>query len=321
MAKSFNLTERQVLILKTVTDETASERMSAARVAKKIGYSVTTVGREIAILEDLGILEYTHQRYSLTEDFKNEKFYSDTTKNNLALVAAIKGLLVQYKDTPLYDKVEKLIYQLEPVVVAGSGILNSRITVAPQMKFIVNNQNWNKVFKAIQNNQKLCFNYDAPKKNSKAKRIIYPYQMLLDDGSVYVFGHSEYQNLDLLYLLNSMKNIVVMDETFSLPEDFDFASRCGGGRLGAFRGWKVENFKIEFYGYGRTWIKNHDIAEDQTIIEDSDKEDKTVVTFSSSQRNKILNQILGFGRNACPLAPETLVTDWKNEIRAISRML
>ena len=155
MAKSFNLTERQVLILKTVTDETASERMSAARVAKKIGYSVTTVGREIAILEDLGILEYTHQRYSLTEDFKNEKFYSDTTKNNLALVAAIKGLLVQYKDTPLYDKVEKLIYQLEPVVVAGSGILNSRITVAPQMKFIVNNQNWNKVFKAIQNNQKL----------------------------------------------------------------------------------------------------------------------------------------------------------------------
>ena len=45
----------------------------------------------------------------LTEDIKNEKFYSDTTKNNLALVAAIKGLLVQYKDTPLYDKVEKCI--------------------------------------------------------------------------------------------------------------------------------------------------------------------------------------------------------------------
>lgn len=55
MAKSFNLTERQVLILKTVTDETASERMSAARVAKKIGYSVTTVGREMSYNQKLWI--------------------------------------------------------------------------------------------------------------------------------------------------------------------------------------------------------------------------------------------------------------------------
>ena len=45
-----------------------------------------------------------------------EMIYSNETMKNIALVASVKGLLQQYKNTPLYDSVTKLIYFLEPKV-------------------------------------------------------------------------------------------------------------------------------------------------------------------------------------------------------------
>ena len=100
-----------------------------------------------------------------------------------------------------------------------------------------------------------------------------------------------------------------------LPEDYDINNYSGGGRLGAYKGDKIENYKIRFTGYAKDWMKDHKLADNQTFKED---EESTTVSFSSSQFDKVLELILSWGRQAEPLAPARLVKRWKEEVLAMA---
>ena len=269
-----------------------------------------TILRDMKTLKDLDLIETKHQQYCIKPQV--EQIYSKETMQNLAIVASVKGLLQQYKNTPLFESIQHLIYFLEPKVAKNDELFSSsRITVPPQIEYNVNIDNWDKIFRAIQLNHKITFRYIGPYTDNKSVRKVLPYQLLLDDGTVYLFAHSEYHNVDILYTLNRMADITVTDETFKLSKDFDFASRCGGGRLGAFVGDKVQKYKIEFFGYARTWIKEHKWADDQKIKE---TEKSTIISFSSTQWHKIFQLVLQWGAQARPLAPAKLVKDWKQEV-------
>ena len=249
----------------------------------------------------------------------DDAFYSETTKKNIALVASLRGLLQQYKNTPLYESVTKLIYFLQPEVAKNDALLSSgRVIVSPQMEYDVNIKNWDRVFDAIQNNHKIKFRYTKPYTNNEAIRTVCPYQLILDNGTVYLFAYSDYADTTLLYDLNYLEDIVVTNEEFELPDDYDINNYSGGGRLGAFKSEKIEEFKIRFTGYAKDWIKEHKWADDQTF---EDNNDSTTITFSSSQFEKVLELILSWGRQAEPLAPDRLVTRWKEEILAMAEMV
>ena len=280
-----------------------------------------TIIRSMNKLKAMDLIEEKQVHGSYVIKKEAEQIYSKKTMENLALVASLKGLLQQYKGTPLFESVTKLIYFLEPKIAKEDSLLSSsRVTVPPQIEFNINLKNWTKVYEAIQKNHKIKFRYNAPYSNKEVERIIWPYQLLLDNttGTVYVFAHSEYNDVDILYTLNRMENIVVTEETFILPVDFDFANRCGGGKLGAFKGDSVEQYKIRFTEYAKFWIKEHKWADDQTFEED---DESVTITFSSSQYNKIFEMILGWGTMAEPLAPECLRTAWKKEIIALYEMI
>lgn len=281
---------------------------------KHFGVSNITVLRAIRKLKDLDLIEERQVKGSYAIKEKIGQIYSSETRRNIALVASMKGLLQQYRGTPLFESVQKLIYFLEPKVAKEDSLLSSsRIAVPPQMEYSINIGNWDKVYKAIHENRKIRFRYTSPYANTDAVRTICPYQLLLDNaaGTVYLFAHSDYHDVDNLYTLNRMADIVVTDETFVLPKDFDFSSRCAGGRLGAFKGHKAERYKIRFTGYAKFWIKEHKWADDQQFKED---EESTTITFSSNQFDRIFEMTLGWGAMAEPLTPKRLVKRWKDEI-------
>lgn len=274
-----------------------------------------TILRAMDKLKAMDLIEkkQVHGSYVIKKEV--EQIYSNETLKNISIVASVKGLLQQYKNTPLYDSITKLIYFLEPKVAKDDAVLSSsRVTVPPQMEYSINIRNWDKLTEALQKNRIITFRYKKNYTNTEAVRTVWPYQLLLDDGSVYLFAHSEYVEMDLLYDINFMEDIKVTADTFELPEDFDFNSRCGGGRLGAFKGNKVEKYKIKFTGYAKDWIKQHKWADDQEFKE---TEDATVISFSSTQFDKVYELILSWGTQAEPLAPKKLVERWKEEITAM----
>ncbi len=275
-----------------------------------------TILRAVKTLKDMDLLEekQVNGSYAIKKGF-DDFFYSEETRKNIALVASLKGLLQQYKNTPLFESVTKLIYFLEPTVAKNDVVLSSsRVIVSPQMEYDINVRNWDKVYEVLQKNCKIKFRYTKPYTNTEATRVVCPYQLVLDNGSVYLFAYSEYADLVLLYDLNYMAEIVVTQENFKLPKNYDVNNYCGGGRLGAYKGNKIEQYKIRFCGYAKDWIKEHKWADDQSFTED---DEFTTITFSSSQYDKVLELILSWGSQAEPLAPKRLVSQWKKEVLAM----
>ena len=307
----------EILQILRDASETSEVKYNSKYFAKHFKTSEPTIFRLTDKLRGMNLLKekLVNGSYAINPDFE-EFFYSEETKKNIALVASLRGLLQQYKGTPLFDSVTKLIYFLLPAVAKKDAVLSSgRVVVSPQMEFDINVRNWDRVYQAIQKNQKVRFRYTKSYTNQEIQRVICPYQLILENGSVYVWAYSDWVDDIFMYDLNFMADVVVLNEKFDLPENFDINNYSGGGRLGAFAGDKVEKFKIRFTGYAKEWIKNHKWADDQTFIED---EESTTITFSSSQFEKVFESMLSWGRQAEPLAPARLVKRWKEEILAMA---
>ena len=308
-------------ILREEAPDNVDVKYNSEYFEKRFKVSNITILRAIKKLKLNNLIKekQSHGSYVIEEKYY-EDFYSqscsDEIKKNIALIASLGGVLQQYKNTPLYDSVTDLIYFLQPEIAKSDKIFSSgRVIVSPQMEYDINTKNWERVYEALQKNHKLKFRYTKPYTNNEAPRIVWPYQLVLDNGSVYLFAYSEYADEILLYDLNYMADIVVLPDEFELPEDFDINNYSGGGRLGAYKGKKVENYKIRFTGYAKLWMKDHKLADDQTYKEE---EDATVISFSSNQFDKILELILSWGRQAEPLSPARLVKRWKEEVLAMA---
>ncbi len=316
------LDERCYEILRILRDvnENTQVKYNSKYFAKHFKVSEPTIFRLIEKLRGMGVLEdkQVNGSYAIKSSFE-DLYYSEETKKNIALVASLRGLLQQYKGTPLFDSVTKLIYFLQPAVAKNDAVLSSgRVIVSPQMDFNIDVRNWDRVYRALNANQKSRFRYTKSYTNKAKQRIVCPYQLILENGSVYLWAYSEYAEIALMYDLNFMTDIVMLNETFKLPKDFDINNYSGGGRLGAFAGDNIEKFKIRFTGYAKEWIKNHKWADDQTFVED---EESTTISFSSSQFEKVLEAMLSWGSQAQPLSPARLVKRWKEEIKAMSEMI
>lgn len=316
---TFQLDERGYEMLRILRDAPSHPEVkyNSKYFAGYFKVSEPTIFRLVQNLRENDILEekQVHGSYVIKSGFE-DSYYSEETKRNLALVASLKGLLQQYKGTPLFESVTKLIYFLQPEVAKNDDMLSSgRVVVSPQMEYDIDVKNWDRVYAALQKNHKIQFRYLKSYTNNEAERIVWPFQLVLDNGSVYLFAYSEYADAVLLYDLNYMADVAVLDEEFELPEKYDINDYSGGGRLGAFVGDNIERFEIRFSGYAKEWMKKHKLAADQVYKEE---EDSAVVSFSSSQYERVLELILSWGCQAEPVSPASLVERWKDAVMAMA---
>ncbi len=315
---------RILIILKEEAHLHPEIKYNAEYFAKQFDVAAITVRRSIRKLKQNNLIEErpVDGTYVIKEGFNNQlllEHASNEIKKQVALIASLGGILKQYKNTPLYESVKNLLYFLQPEIVKGDDVFASgRVIVSPQMEYNINTRNWEKVYEAMQKNNKIKFRYTKPYSDTESQRIVWPFQLILENGSVYLFAYSEWNDIALLYDLNYMAEVVILRDTFNLPENYDISNYSGGGRLGAYAGDTIEQYKIRFTDYAKEWMKNHKLADDQTYTED---EDSTTISFTSSQFDKVLQLILRWGRQAEPLAPARLVERWKDEVLAMAELV
>ena len=95
-----------------------------------------------------------------------------------------------------------------------------------------------------------------------------------------------------------------------MQEDFDFSSRCGGGKFGVFMSDDSVDFVIDLYNDAREIVKERLLADNQKVT-GFEEEEKTRVEFSSTQTLKVIEWVLSQGSHAIPVSPDWFVDDWK----------
>ncbi|MBQ2553334.1 MAG: WYL domain-containing protein [Treponema sp.] len=293
---------------------------NVGELAKRLEVSIPTINRDVDFLKNRfnAPIEYDAKKrgYYYSEDF--DMPLNSFSPEDLQTLFCAKMLLSSYEGTPVYDNAKKLIDFLTDSRNIGNSNFLNRIALPPTPKIIIDEKIWSEIVKAMQENFVIEFDYNGRWNPESSHRRVHPYQILLDDGVCFVFGFSEERDDERLFALNRIKKLTVTEEHFELPEDFDFSSRCGGGKFGAFMTDDKEKFTIDFFDESRQFVKDCVWADNQKIS-DFDDENRTRISFDSTQSLKILEWVLSQGRNARPVSPEWFVQNWKDEIKAMGK--
>ena len=293
---------------KQVTAKTLSDKDSGIGIsfatAKNALYELSAVRNEI---------KYSHSKYSFipSDNFPSRK------QNDVNALINILSLLDQYRNLPNYDDIKEILSLLNPEI-TNYDIKSNVISIPPLPEYIIDKNKWNTILSAINKRHKISFFYKGQKDNDFKKRTCCPYQILLEDGNCIIYGLDDIKKENRLFILSRMKNILELHTTFELPQNWTFDSNYGGGKFGAYTFGAPENYKIKFSGEAQTWVKEHIWGHNQTITNDSES---LVLSFTSSQDDKILEWILSCGNLAVPLEPEKFVERWKNEIKEMAKMI
>lgn len=284
-------------------------------------YSVMTITRDLEFLENTlnAPLKYDfiHKGYFYTEDF-NPDFQNHLSQKELNILLQAKILLSNYKNTPIYAEAGEMIDLLTSSSTDGRNPeLMNRIAVAPTAEISIDEKLWNVIQDSLTKNLVLTFDYTDRWGRKTENRLLCPYQLVLEDDLCYLFGFDKFRASERIFSLSRMKNAKLTEETFELPEDFEFEKRTGESKFGAVFSGKIEHYVIEFYDEARQIVRERKWAENQVITED---EYETVLEFDSTQAAKIKSWVLSNGCNARPFQPKWLVDEWKYNAEEMFKM-
>ncbi|MBR1403532.1 MAG: WYL domain-containing protein [Treponema sp.] len=206
----------------------------------------------------------------------------------------------------LYKSFDTLLQKITPK--QDEEFLLDRFFVPARPKFLIKPGVSEKVLYALTHNVLLDFYYNSRWEPEERHRRIMPFQIVIDEGALYLYGAKKSPNPNpRLFKLSKMHNVELLSsESFDLPENFRFHEEFEQGRFGAFQYDEWYEFKIEFYGEARAHVRDFVWADDQTI------EEKTTLTFTSSQWIPIVHWVLSFGKNAKPIEPDWFVAEIEN---------
>jgi len=284
--------------------------------------SITTIGRDIDFMRDRlnAPIEYDagHRGYFYTKPHYRIPMGFSGADELLALGMA-KNILALYKDTPIYEAASLLLDSITAPLAMESkaGWYENRIVVPQMPTAPIPVDVWNLITTALRENYIITFEYLGAYDEGYKSRRVRPYQLLFDTGVWYIYGFAEERKDIRVFSLCRIKNIALTREHFPLPKDFDYRAANADSYFGVYTGQKRHRFKIAFYDHSAAWVKDRLWAKDQKIV---DADDGVVISFSSTQFDKVVEWVLSRGCTAHPLEPELLVDVWQSNIAEMEKM-
>ena len=291
---------------------------TTAVLAKCAEAGTATISRDIEFLRDRFYAPIDYDRikhgYYYTEPF--ELPLNVLSASDMEVLTSAKMLLSHFEGTPIHDQLCSVIDFLAPNDKNHSSMIN-RIAIPPVSKALYDKSIWTDIYNAMKTNQIIEFDYNGLWRAKQTHRRVHPYQLVMDEGQVYLLGYSEERKAERMFSLTRMSNLVITEDSFELPENFDFSKRCEGGKFGFYFSENKSKFKIRFFGISKQVVKERLWADDQII---EDKGNYVDLTFTSNQQMKILHWVLSQGYTVKPLEPEWFVKSWKDSISKMAEM-
>ena len=174
---------------------------------------------------------------------KNGYYFSDDnwqfalnsiSSKDIFYLSAAKSLLAALDGNPIYQEIKDAINFVINTQSKANEELLRRIAVPPKPKLCIDEEVWHLLSLALLENKVITFDYKTRGKDSPERRTVRPYQLLTDSYECCLYGYAEERSETRLYNIARIKNITLTNEVFELPKDYDFSSKCGGGKFGAY---------------------------------------------------------------------------------------
>nr|WP_318706724.1 WYL domain-containing protein [uncultured Treponema sp.] len=307
--------DRLIIIHNTIKNGGDSRPESLALLCNA---SKITIYRDIKTLKELSNNSLDFDRTKKQYFYKDKNF--ELTNNSISAdevfaLAKAKILLSNLsKDTAIYKEISNVLdFIVDKQMLGSSNLINRIIEIQHPHEKIVNINIWQTIITAITENRilqiKRVYYFNNLPKVSKWFEDFYPYQLIFDEGSYYLWGKRKWDDSTItinseLINLNNIVEAKISNESFNLPDDFSYENRP-----------KI-NYTIKLYNNAIN--ENIEFADDQKIVSE-DSQSKTIEFTTSRNEEYVLKWIMSHGSNIEPLEPESLVVPWEIEINLLMK--
>ncbi|MCL2093730.1 MAG: WYL domain-containing protein [Treponema sp.] len=285
--------------------------------------SISTISR------DLDFMRYQLDAPIEYDALRRGFYYSEKTfrlpagftgADELLALGMAKNILTMYQDTPIYEAANNLLNCIIAPLSAGGDAqwYENRIVVPRLPPSPIAPGIWDPITASIKENRVLTFEYLGTYDEDYQLRRVRPYQLLFDNGLWYLYGYAEERKGTRIFSLARMQKVTLTTDRFTLPANYDYRASSSGSYFGVFMGQETYTFKVAFYDYSMAWVRDRTWAEDQEISETGEG---LIITFTSSQFEKVYEWVLSRGSTAQPLEPELLVQLWEENIEEMQKMV
>lgn len=313
---------KSLRILQIDEEIRAGHYPNSTQLSKKFEVSRATVMRDLEFLRDqyCAPLVYDYE--------KNGYYYSDPTffvqsvmlsEGELFTVSTIMPLLEQYKNTPLESSfksiMNKITQMLPDQISVDTAFINEEVKFISDPLPKIDEEVFNMIFHATKIHKKIQFDYRSISSQDYKTRIFSPYQVICQKGNWYILGFCHNSDEIRIYALSRMKNLILINESFSIPKDFLLENYIDPG----FGIWnnKIDKVKIELlfskdvntYILERIWHKTQECYQTE--------DGQVYLSFETNQLQETQHWIMQFGSSVKVLNPPELREKIREEARKI----
>ena len=316
----------------------------------KLEVSVPTLDRDLRRLRDdyNAPLEYSKEHGGY--HYKSRLFKLPSVfvpEQDMAAYSIVLKLFKQFQDTPLYAPLLNICETFENPIKTdayASGQVDfktthleekpwfeTRIVMGKRTVAAVEEANWDTILQALKNNQIIEFDYENVRTTKKGfARKIEPWQLIYDSEQWYLRGLADDQSNPNIknirnFVVPRMKNLKLLPQHFKLPDEKIWQlDEYSVGFFGALASEKIEEYKFIFQGTA-LYFAEADFAPNQKVEpytgDHVHKDGALLVSFTSNQPLGIIRTFFPYGEDIIPLAPQSFVDEWTENVRKMAKSL
>lgn len=271
------------IVLKLYKDK----KVTAQQLAEAFEVNVRTIYRDIEALCEMNIpiISYCGNEggYSLMEDY----FIPPILFNrNEVLTLLLSKKIIDIVNIPGYSQYAnsaflKIQSNINKNIENEINNLNKRITFNIKCKSLPQEElNFFEIIKTcLEKNLKIKIQYFNPHKLEFTERIIHPYGMIFEDGVWYIPAFCEMKNQERLFRMDRIRDTLLVEENFSLPDNFDIENYCNEKwYLNSIKNKKVEIVKLKFTKEMYHIVKDYYYFKFGNVIEENNNYILSVIT-------------------------------------------
>lgn len=158
---------------------------------------------------------------------------------------------------------------------------------------------------------KMC--YRSMSREKQLERVVHPYHLRFREGAWYLIGFCSLRNDVLIFAVDRIRNLEVLDKKFEYPADFNIEKYLEGV-WGIMRGEPYQ-VAIRFDPFQARWIRERPLRDGESLEELPDG--GVVFKAEVSGLTEIKQWALSFGSHSEVLEPEELREEIRREIEGM----